>query len=59
MQTGTANQMEVGKALDNAVTKLHNGAVYLLHAVSQTNTEMLGNFIDKAREKGFEIKSYN
>lgn len=54
-----ANQMEVGKALDNAVTKLHNGAVYLLHAVSQTNTEMLGDFIDKAREKGFEFKSYN
>lgn len=53
-----ANQMEVGKALDNAVTKLHNGAVYLLHAVSQTNTEMLGDFIDKAREKGFEIKTY-
>ena len=54
-----ANQMEVGKALDNAVTKLHNGAVYLLHAVSQTNTEMLGDFIDKTREKGFEFKTYN
>lgn len=54
-----ANQMEVGKALNNAVTKLHNGAVYLLHAVSKTNTEMLGDFIDQTREKGFEFKKYD
>lgn len=52
------NQMEVSKALDNAVGKLHNGAIYLLHAVSKTNTEMLGDFIDSAREMGYEFKEY-
>lgn len=52
------NQMEVGKALENAVGKLHNGAIYLLHAVSKTNTEMLGDFIDQTVAKGYVFKEY-
>lgn len=35
---------------------LHNGAVYLLHAVSKTNTEVLGNFITGAREMGYTFE---
>lgn len=38
--------------LDN----LHNGAIYLLHAVSKTNTEVLGDFITKAREMGYTFE---
>lgn len=52
------NQMEVSKALENAVNKVHNGAIYLLHAVSKTNTEMLGQFIDQVQTKGYEFKIY-
>ena len=32
---------------------LHPGAIYLLHAVSSTNTEILGGFIDEARQRGY------
>ncbi|MBE6022291.1 MAG: polysaccharide deacetylase [Cellulosilyticum sp.] len=35
---------------------LHNGAIYLLHAVSKTNTEVLGDFITKAREMGYTFE---
>lgn len=52
------SQPEVSKALENAVGKLHNGAIYLLHAVSATNTEMLGSFIDQTEAKGYVFKEY-
>lgn len=51
-------QMPVAEALDNAVGKLHNGAIYLLHAVSKTNTDMLGEFIDKTIAAGYTFKEY-
>jgi hypothetical protein len=35
--------------------KLHPGAIYLLHAVSATNTEVLGDFIDQVRAAGYEF----
>lgn len=54
----TDEQPEVSWALENAVNKLHNGAIYLLHAVSKTNTEMLGDFIDQTRAKGYVFKEY-
>lgn len=40
---------------------LHNGAIYLLHAVSKTNTEILGDFITEAQKMGytFELLSIN
>lgn len=52
------DQMPVSEALDNAVNKLHNGAIYLLHAVSKTNTDMLGDFIDKTQAAGYTFKEY-
>lgn len=36
---------------------LHNGAIILLHAVSQSNTEALPDIIDYARAQGYEFKS--
>lgn len=35
---------------------LHNGAIYLLHAVSKTNTEVLGDFISEARQMGYTFE---
>lgn len=35
---------------------LHDGSILLLHAVSKTNTEILGEFIDSARGSGYEFK---
>lgn len=45
-------------ALNKMKGRIHNGAIYLLHAVSKTNTECLGEFIDFARENGYEFKKY-
>lgn len=36
---------------------LHNGCVMLLHAVSKDNDALLGEFIDTARDRGFEFCS--
>lgn len=49
-------QPEPGAALKKTVERVHNGAVYLLHAVSETNTQILGDFIDQVRAKGFSFE---
>ena len=44
----------------NIVMKnLHNGAVFLLHAVSKDNAEALDRIIKGIREKGYEIKPFD
>ena len=40
-------------ALEKAVGALHDGAIYLLHAVSADNAAMLGDFIDAAHREGY------
>lgn len=55
----TANQPDPTEALNRMVGKLHPGAIYLLHAVSRTNTEVLGAFIDYARAAGYEFALYD
>ena len=52
----TQNQMEVSAALEKAEKGLHDGCVYLLHAVSSTNAAMLGDLIDYIRNEGYEIR---
>lgn len=52
----TQNQMEVSAALEKAKVGLHDGSVYLLHAVSSTNAAMLGDLIDYMRGQGYEIR---
>ena len=54
----TDNQPAVDESLQAALSHLHNGAIYLLHAKSQTNMEMLADFIDGARAKGYEFGTY-
>lgn len=46
-------QPDPAASLQKATAAAHDGAIYLLHAVSKTNTEILGDFIDALREKGY------
>lgn len=51
----TDNQPDTSAAFEKITSKTHNGAVYLLHAVSSANTEILGSVIDYWRENGYII----
>lgn len=52
------NQPNEAESLQKMLDKLHPGAIYLLHAESWTNTNVLGDFIDKAKEAGYEFGIY-
>jgi len=52
------NQPNEADSLAKMVSKLHPGAIYLLHAESWTNTHVLGDFIDQARAAGYTFGSY-
>ena len=52
----TNNQMGVEKALPKVTGAAHNGAVYLLHAVSKDNAEMLADVIESFRKSGYTLK---
>lgn len=56
----TDKQPEPTKAKTLLLNGLHNGAIYLLHAVSKTNTEILEDFIIEAKAMGytFELLPY-
>ena len=45
--------VDPAEACRKAVEALHPGAIYLLHAVSPYNAEMLPGFIDQARAAGY------
>ena len=44
-------------AIEKVMSRLHPGAVILLHSVSKDNAEALGEIIDKARVQGYTFKS--
>lgn len=52
-------QPDPNQAIEHLNNKSHGGAIYLLHAVSKTNTEILGEFIDNMRDKGYEFINYD
>ena len=52
-----ANQKGTQYAFDTVTSRLHPGAVILLHAVSKDNTAALGDIIDWARAQGYVFKS--
>lgn len=54
----TAKQPDEAESLERLVNRLHPGAIYLLHAVSATNTNILGDFIDRARAEGYTFAPY-
>jgi len=55
----TNNQPEVSTTLSRCLNHLAKGSIYLLHAVSSSNTAALPDFIDQAREKGFEFGEFS
>ncbi len=52
------DQPDPTSALQTLVERLHPGAIYLLHAVSCTNAQILGDFIDAARAAGYTFEIY-
>lgn len=53
----TSNQKGAQYALDTVISRIHPGAVILLHAVSSDNAEALGDIIDEIRNMGYEFRS--
>ncbi len=53
------NQPGKATAYKMVMDNLHNGAILLLHAVSESNTLALPEIIDAIREQGFEFKTLN
>ena len=51
------NQKGQQYAYETVISRLHPGAVILLHSVSPDNANALGVIIDKAREEGYVFKS--
>ena len=52
------NQMEHQKAFERVTRNIHDGEIYLLHAVSETNTAILGDVIDHVRNSGYTFEKY-
>lgn len=53
------NQPEKQAALEKIVKRAHNGEIMLLHAVSKTNTEILGDVIDQLRNEGYTFCKFD
>ncbi len=54
----TDAQPEAAQALQKAVNGAHNGAIYLLHAVSSTNNAILGQLIDDVENLGYNWSEF-
>lgn len=54
----TDDQPDPTEALSEMENQLHPGAIYLLHAVSDTNTAVLGDFLDYARSQGYKFAAF-
>lgn len=53
------NQPDPTEALNKLISRLHTGGIFLLHAESTTNTQILGDFIDQARAAGYEFAVFD
>ncbi len=53
------NQPDPAEALSTVVSKAHPGAIILMHSVSATNAEILGDVIDQLRAEGYEFVAFN
>ena len=49
------NQPGYGYAKQHILSLLHDGCIILLHAISKTNAQILGEVIDEARSQGYEF----
>ncbi len=55
----TDAQPSVAESLKKAVNGAHNGAIYLLHAVSSTNNAILSELIDNVEAQGYTWSDLN
>lgn len=53
------NQPPCEKSKQLLLKRTHPGGIYLLHAVSKTNTEILDSLINEWKERGYEFKTLN
>lgn len=53
----TSKVMDQEAAFEKITSSAHNGAIFLLHAVSETNAAILGRVIDNVQEQGYTFKS--
>lgn len=53
------DQPNEAEALERVTGAGHNGAIYLLHSVSETNCKILPQVIDSLRSKGYEFADPN
>lgn len=51
------NQKGAQYAYDKVISRLHSGAVILLHSVSPDNANALNDIIDEAKKQGYEFRS--
>ena len=54
----TDDQPAISDAYAKVTGSVHDGALYLLHAVSSTNTAILGDVIDNFRSLGYTVGAY-
>ena len=52
------DQPDPTDSLAQCISELHPGAIYLLHAVSETNAKILSDWIDAVRASGYEFGIY-
>ena len=50
-------QIGYKEAYKTVIERFHNGAVILLHAISEDNANILGDVIDKAHSEGYNFKT--
>ena len=53
------NQPDQAQSLQKLTDRMHPGAIYLLHAESETNAAILGDFIDAARAAGYSLEMFD
>ena len=53
------DQMDPEKAYNKVTGAAHSGAIYLLHAISETNTEILADVIDGLRARGYNLELFS
>lgn len=51
------NQPSEEKAKNTVLSRIHNGAIILLHAVSKTNSNILDEIITNLKSQGYEFRS--
>jgi peptidoglycan-N-acetylmuramic acid deacetylase len=55
MDWNVNNQPEPNASLEKIKAKTHPGGIFLLHAVSQTNAEILGDVVDYWHSEGYKL----